>query len=140
MGIVPATDARGISGGFIGMTDYMAIEALDHLGLHEALASPIKFALAQRDSEQICLYLKEHPQSLRITGPNPAAGPGWLLAAGCPRTIVKPDDWISLQLDPAWLARSPWQDGVWTYPTIAEVDAARGNRLTMATLRAPGSR
>lgn len=125
MGVVPSTNLGSITGGFIGMADYLAMESLSHLGIKGAAESPVKLDLAHRDSERICSYLKAYPQSLRLTGPNPAAGPGWLLDSGCPRSVVQPQRWISLQFDPAWLARSPWQDPhTWTYPTFAEFASA----------------
>ena len=126
MGIVPSTTSAGVASGFVGMVDYMAMESLDHLGAHEAFDSPVKADLAQRNSENVCLFLKAYPGSIRVTGPNPAAGPGWLLDSGCPESVVQPERWISLQFDPEWLARSQWEDpDSWTYPTVAEVEAAR---------------
>ena len=111
--------------GFVWMVDYMAMEALPHVGVNEAFGAPVKADLATRNMEQICLYLRTYPVSLRITGPNPEAGPGWLLDSGCPKSVVKPDRWISLQFAPEWLARSQWEDpSTWTYPTVAEVTAA----------------
>ena len=126
MGVVPATNVQNLLGGFVGMADYVAMESLSHLGIDGADAAPVKFDLARRDSERLCAHLRAFPDGLRITGPNPAAGPGWLIGTGCPASVVKPESWIVLDIDPTWFAQSPWQDrDSWTYPTVAEVDRAR---------------
>ena len=126
LGVIPSTNVQGVVSGFVGMADYMAMESLSHLGIEGAEASPVKFDLIGRDMEQLCLYLKKYPASLRITGPNPAAGPDWLIDSGCPESVVKPANWLSLQFDPAWLERSSWEDRVWRYPTAADVAQAQG--------------
>ena len=81
----------------------------------------MKSGLAQRDMSQVCRYLTDLPDSLRLTGPNPAAGPGWIIDSGCPAGVVEPESWVSLDFDPAWLDRSPWESGNWDFPTFAEV-------------------
>ena len=126
MGVVPSTSVQGLVGGLVGMADYMAMESLSHVGFEDAATTPVKFSLARRDTEGLCSYLRAFPDDLRITGPNPAAGPGWLTDSGCPASVVKPDRWIVLDIDPAWFAQSIWHDrGSWTYPTFAEYRAAR---------------
>jgi hypothetical protein len=120
-GIVPAADISDVKSGFVGMVDYMAMESVSHLGIEDAFDSPVKPALVSRDMTQVCRYLLDHPDSLRITGPNPATGPQWILDAGCPADVVKPDVWISLQFDPVWLDNSPWAGAQWRFPTTAEL-------------------
>ena len=128
LGVIPSIGVQGVTSGFVGMADYMVMESFAHLGIPDAVASPVKPDLYRRDMEQICLYLKEYPESLRLTGPNPAAGPGWLLDSGCPEAVVHSEKWRSLQFRPDWLARSAWQGSSWEYPTVAEVEQAGGLR------------
>ena len=117
-GIVPSADVGGVAGGFVGMVDFMAMDALSHANLEGAATAPVKPALYRRDMTQVCRYLKDFPESLRITGPNPAAGAPWIVGSGCPEDIVLPDRWVSLDIDPVWLERSPWENGLWSYPTF----------------------
>ena len=129
MGVVPSTDVPNLVGGFIGMADYLAMESLSHLGMSEAAWAAVKSDLARRDTGRICRYLRNFPESVRITGPNPAAGPGWLVDSGCPTSVVQPQRWLVLDVDPAWYAGSTWQDkDSWTYPTVGEYRAAVGSR------------
>ena len=128
-GLAPSASTGMVRTGLAGMVDYMAMEGLDHLGIQGAFEAPVKPGLAQRDMTQVCRYLKDHPGSLRITGPNPAAGPGWIVDSGCPEDVVQPERWISLQLDDAWLARSLWEDPTkWGFPSFAEVEATTRDR------------
>ncbi len=106
-GYLPSTTVAGVTGGFVGLVDYMAMEALDHVGIEDALYAPVKGGLYGRNLTQVCRYLKDHPDSLRLTGPNRAAGPQWILDSGCPRDVVQPERWISLSIAPAWLVESP---------------------------------
>lgn len=117
-GIVPSADVGGVAGGFVGMVDFMAMDALSHANLEGAATAPVKAALYRRDMTQVCRYLKDFPESLRMTGPNPAAGAPWIVESGCPEDIVRPDRWISLDIEPVWLERSPWENGIWSYPTF----------------------
>jgi hypothetical protein len=123
-GLVPSTSVAGVTGGFVGMVDYMAMESLDHLGLEGTFSAPVKVGLYRRDMTQVCRYLKDFPASLRITGPNPEAGAPWIIDSGCPADIVQPERWISLKIDPVWFERSPWEDGQWSFPTFDEVQSA----------------
>jgi hypothetical protein len=123
-GLVPAAGVAGVTDGYVGMVDYMAMEALGFVGIEGAFDAPVKVGLNRRDMTQVCRYLKDHPNSLRITGPNPAAGAPWIIDSGCPASIVQPERWISLNIDPVWFERSPWEDGQWSFPTFAEVQQA----------------
>lgn len=120
-GLVPGAAVPDITSGFVGMIDYMAMEALDHLGMRGASDSPVKVGLKERDMAQVCRYLKDHPSSLRITGPNPEAGPQWIIDSGCPVTVVQPQRWVRLDIDDAWFERSPWEGRDWSFPSVAEV-------------------
>ena len=120
-GLVPSGGVVEVSGGYVGMVDYTAMEALRFLGIEGADGAPVKTGLATRAMTEVCRYLMDHPDSLRITGPNLAAGPQWVIDAGCPEAIVQPDRWISLDIDPVWFERSPWEDGNWEFPSFDEV-------------------
>jgi hypothetical protein len=120
-GLVPSASTSAVQSGYVGMVDYMAMESLRFLGIEGAADAPVKPGLYSRDMTQVCRYLKDHPDSLRITGPNPAAGAPWIIDSGCPTDIVRPERWISLDIDPVWLERSPWEDGQWIFPTFDEV-------------------
>lgn len=123
-GILPSASTEMVSGGFVGMVDYLSQESLDLLGFPDALAAPVKVGLYKRTMTDVCHYLLEHPDSLRLTGPNPAAGAPWIVASGCPEDIVKPERWISLDLDPAWFQDTHWLDGPWRFPEFADVTRA----------------
>lgn len=124
-GLVPSSDIANVKGGLVGMVDFMAMEGLSHAGIEGAMSAVVKVGLAQRDMTQVCRYLEDFPNSLRLTGSNPEAGPQWIIDSGCPRSIVKPEKWIRLQIAPAWLQNSPWQDGtIYRFPSFGEVHAA----------------
>ena len=123
-GLVPSAGAGHVRAGFVGMVDYMAMESLRFLGIDGADVAPVKSGLATRDMTQVCRYLKDFPDSLRVTGPNPEAGPAWIMDSGCPESIVQPKQWISLDIEPMWLERSPWEDGQWDFPRFSDVQAA----------------
>ncbi len=124
-GLVPSSDVANVKGGLVGMVDFMAMEGLSHAGIEGAMSAVVKGGLAQRDMTQVCRYLKDFPNSLRLTGSNPVAGPQWIIDSGCPKSIVKPEKWISLQIAPEWMKDSPWQaDMIYRFPTFDEVQAA----------------
>jgi hypothetical protein len=123
-GLVPSARLVDVTGGYVGMVDYTAMESLRFLGIAGAVEAPVKSALAGRRMTEVCRYLLDFPDSLRVTGPNVAAGPQWIIASGCPADIVRPSQWIRLQLGSAWLERSPWDRGPSTFPTFAAVKAS----------------
>ncbi len=124
-GLVPSGSLVEISGGYVGMVDYMAMESLRFLGIEGADGAPVKSGLATRNMTEVCRYLMDFPDSLRLTGPNPAAGPQWIIDSGCPEAIVQPERWISLDIDPVWFERSPWEDGNWEFPLFDATGAER---------------
>jgi hypothetical protein len=126
-GLVPSASTGGVVGGLVGAVDFMGMEALAFVGDPGAAGAPVKDGLYRRDMVDVCTYLGDHPDALGITGPNPAAGPTWIVDSGCSVDAVRPGRWISLDLDPVWLERSDWEAGAWTFPSFAEVQAARSN-------------
>lgn len=110
-GLVPDAALSRSSVAYAGVIDYLAMEALGDVGIPQAANAPIKAALGTRDTVALCRHLQEFPEALRITGPAPKAGPGLLLDSGCAREVVKPDQWISLDLEGDWLTGSPWANG-----------------------------
>lgn len=109
-GIVPDPEFAKRSPGYAGAVDYLAIEALEDVGVDSASRSPVKIALAKRDLDAICAYLRAYPRSLRVTGPDPAAGPDLLISSGCDPEIVQREEWVSLDIAPVWLTGTPWAD------------------------------
>ncbi len=75
----------------------------------------------QTSVREACEALRLHPDTIRITGPNPVTGADWLIAGGCPPGVVQPSKWIRVQID----ARDWQPDGVpkelADYPTYDEV-------------------
>jgi hypothetical protein len=127
-GLVPSASVRSVTGGFVGTVDYMAMEALEHTGIQGAQDAPVKAGLYQRDMAQVCRYLRDYPDSLRLTGPNPMAGAPWIVDSGCPEDVVRPERWISLRIDPIWFGGTAWEGAEYRYPTFSEVRAATGPR------------
>jgi hypothetical protein len=122
-GLVPGADVSLARGTYLGAVDSMAMEAIAEAGVPGARSDPIKGALMKRDMGEICRYLTDHRQALRITGPNRKAGPEWIIDSGCPREVVAPERWISLDFAQEWLDRSPWEGGEWIFPDYPEVAA-----------------
>jgi hypothetical protein len=120
-GLVPSADAGAVIGGYVGVVDFMAMESLDLLGIDSSANSIVGPAVRSRDMARVCRYLQAHPDSLRLTGPNPKAGAQWIIDSGCPEDVVQPMRWRSLDIDPVWLERSPWEGGQWIFPTFDEV-------------------
>ena len=108
------------------MVDYLAMESLRFLGVEGAdCNAPVKFALYSRDLTQVCRYLKDYPPTrCEFTAPTWQLDLGGSSTPAALRTLFKPDRWVSLDFDPAWLDRSPWESGDWDFPTFAEVQAA----------------
>jgi hypothetical protein len=125
-GIVPAADVHLARGDYLGVVDSMTMEGISLRGAPGAFGDPIKGALISRDMDEICRYLEDHPDSVRVTGPNVLAGPSWIIESGCPRSVVRPQDWIVLDIGAEWTQRSPWEDGSREFPGFAEVQAVRG--------------
>jgi hypothetical protein len=126
-GLVPDANLQTFTSGYPGAVDYMAMEALDLLDVEGALDAPVKVGLMNRDMTQVCRYLMDHPDSLRISGPNPGAGWQWIVDSGCPERIVRPDRWMQVQLDSEWLERSGWEaaSAPWRFPSYQEVTSTR---------------
>ena len=119
----------------------MGMEALPHIDMDDAFAAPVKVShCLKRDMTQVCRYLRDYPGSLRMTGPNPAAGPEWIVDSGCPEDIVQPERWISLNIDPVWFERSPWEDGQLDFPHLRPGQGRVTPRVNRATSGACPSR
>lgn len=124
-GIVPAGSVSMVTGGYVGAVDYMVMEALRFTEVGgDAYEAPVKGALSARDMTAVCRYLKDHPRSLRITGPNPHAGAQWIKDSGCPSEIVDSGTWVSLDIDTGWLTNSLWEAPSLQFPSVDEVKRA----------------
>lgn len=119
-GLMPSMTAKDLNTYRPGNADSLAREATAWLGLTTLDPSPLEQAFATRDVGIACDYLRTHPDAVRITGPNPAAGAPWLIDGGCPAEVVKPDLWISVPIDESWV-ESTWLEGKpYVYPTYQE--------------------
>lgn len=123
-GVVPGADVALAQSSYPGTVDYLAMEAVGIAGIARAFDDPIKEAIAERDVDGICRFLRDNPDALRITGPNTGAGPWWLVGAGCSIGVVRPDQWVSLDIDRTWLASSPWDSAQWRFPSFDAVRSA----------------
>lgn len=124
-GIVPSGSPAVVTGGYAGSVDYMVMEALRFTPVGgDSYAAPVKGALVNRDMTAVCRYLKDHPRSLRITGPNPRTGADWIRESGCPDDIVDSGTWLSLDIDPQWLQESLWQAPSTDFPSVRQVQRA----------------
>lgn len=124
-GVVPGADGALASGSYAGSVDYQAMEAIAIAGLGGASSEQVKGAILRRDTGELCRYLRDHPNTTRISGPDSKAGPLWLLDSGCPVAVVRPEEWVSLVMRPEWMERTPWAGGSWEFPTFGEVQAVR---------------
>lgn len=97
-----APDTRVVSVLGLGPIDGIAQESLTWTNLGAAVGESVKPAVMVRDSTAVCGWLQRHPDVLVVTGPNPAAGAGWLADAGCPEVALRRERWVAVELDPAW--------------------------------------
>lgn len=122
-GLIPESDANSLAAGTVGFYDHLVRESTGWFGLTSFLGDvPIFPSMIQRDSDSACNFLRDYPNALRITGPNPATGAAWLIAAGCPESVVKPSEWVSIPLGD-WGYETPLNpDGTtnYQYPTLQE--------------------
>jgi hypothetical protein len=108
----------------VGSVDYLAMEAMDNLGFRHAERSPVKPGLAMHEAADVCQFLRQQPEAIRVTGPNPRSGAAWLLEAGCPASVVRASDWVVARLDGAWLSGTRWElSPSDAYPAFAEAQA-----------------
>ena len=70
-------------------------------GLEARIPHPVKSDLYQPGhGRRSAATSRSIPTSLRITGPNPAAGPEWIIDSGCPEDVVKPESGSACDFDP----------------------------------------
>lgn len=95
------------------------------------------------NAQGACAFLREHPDAIRVTGPNVVAGPDWLIASGCPAAVVRPRQWVLVEIPAGWLG--PYlstTDFRGTYPTYREFQQFlrdREERLAKRDLEAKNS-
>ena len=137
-GILPAMSAVDLDTPRPGVQDWVTRESTAWLGLVNLDGSPLYAAAILRDTAIACDYLRANPEAVRITGPNPAAGAGWLIDSGCPVDVVRPDEWVSVPIDPAWYK------GTWleerdpdAYPTHDEFQAYLAEQEALRNQQAP---
>lgn len=64
-------------------------------------------ALLRHDPRMLCSFLEQHPDALIITGPHAEGPQAWLLDSGCPAAVVRPTQWLSIELEPSWFDGTP---------------------------------
>lgn len=121
-GIVPNADARSLSSRRVQFADQLSLEGSAWAGTDALDGNIMARAVYGRYSDVVCNYLRANPDSLRITGPNVAAGAPWLIDSGCPAYVVRPDLWISVPLDKAWLQDTGLDLQPYLYPTFDEYE------------------
>jgi hypothetical protein len=99
-GFVPSSGLSFLELSAAGFADVKILESLPWL--QAGLVVPNKYALNRRDTEAICQYLGDNPETVRITGPNPQPGAQWLLDSGCPKDVVRPGEWQVIEIDESW--------------------------------------
>jgi hypothetical protein len=91
-GLLPLLDA--------GFADQASLESGQWI---QSPGVPIsQLRLPYRDVEAVCDYLRQNPATVRITGPNPEPGIQWLLDSGCPKKVVRPNDWSQIDIEEKW--------------------------------------
>lgn len=100
--------------------DRLAMESTAWVGTDVFDQSVALAAVYFRRTDDACRYLQQHPDALRITGPNADAGATWLIDAGCPESVVAPEEWISVEIDPAWFTGTEMSRMPYVYPTYKE--------------------
>ena len=131
-GLVPESDIESMTAGSLGLYDHLARESTGWFGLTNFLADvPVFPVLIQRDSDRACDFLRQFPNALRITGPNPASGAAWLLETGCPESVVKSSEWVVVPLDDWGYIPTLGSDGRpnYQYPTLEEFLEAKDDQL-----------
>jgi hypothetical protein len=99
-GFAPSSDLNYFVLREAGFADLLSSESLPWLGV--PVTWPGGYSLPDRDTELICQYLRDNPETVRITGPNPESGLQWLLDSGCPTEIVRPAQWQVIEIDDSW--------------------------------------
>lgn len=127
-GIIPNSTLSDMAAGAPGMYDWIARESTSWLALTNFSGSPMTRATMLRNVTGACDYLRERPDAVRITGPNPAAGAPWLLDGGCPTDVVKPEQWLSIPIADEWLEGSYLTQRPFVYPTYAEFQQFMADR------------
>ena len=136
-GIFPNSSPSFAAGYSNALGDRLAMESTAWVGTDVLESSPALDAVFFRRTDDACRYLKEHPDALRITGPNPAAGAPWLIDSGCPAAVVKPEDWVNVPIDPVWFAGTEMAQTPYTYPTYDEFQAYLAEQEALRNQQAP---
>lgn len=119
-GIIPNATSKSLNSVNTQFADLVAMESTAWLGTDSLDGSAVRRAPYGRRVEIVCQYLYAHPHAVRLTGPNPEAGAQWLIDSGCPTDVVRPDEWISVQIDESWFAGTDLTRKPYIYPTYDE--------------------
>lgn len=84
-----------------GSADYVAATAGYFQGFELPDDDTVR-AIREHDPVQVCRYLEANPDTIRVTGPYMDGPLQWLTDAGCPASVTRPDNWVSIQFGPQW--------------------------------------
>lgn len=73
-------------------------------------ADPVFAALYDQDPRAMCTVLHEHPEAMRITGPNPERALRSLSEVGCPSSAIRAGRWHAVEMSPVWFLGTPWDE------------------------------
>lgn len=118
-GLLPDATSKEVLGG-AAVVDSVAMETLGLAGFDTTIGEQARGHVLTRTWDQICLWLKEYPKGIVVTGPNPKAGLPWLRDSGCPEEWISPDRWVAVPLDDGWMAGLEVADREFRYPTFEQ--------------------
>lgn len=118
-GLLPYSSESRMESSTTHLYDVVAERATGWLGYRTtSMSGPKIVANEKKNFAKMCDVLKENPDALYVTGPNPQSGPQRLLDAGCPEQTVQPDKWIVVPISDEWYKNTEWYRKPYVYPGI----------------------
>ena len=118
-GLVPDAAVGDIIGG-AAVVDAVAMETLGIAGFDTRIGDGAKAYVAGRKWDQLCLWLRDNPQGVVITGPNPESGLPWMRDYGCREDWVRPQRWVSVPIADEWLTGLQVATREFQYPSYRQ--------------------
>ena len=117
-GLVPYSNPLAIVSRTTNLYDVIGEKTVTWLGYStDSTVGPKIVADKKKDPVKMCDVLKENPDALYVTGPNPQAGPQRLLDAGCPEQTVQPDKWVVVPIGDEWYQNTGLYKKPYMYPS-----------------------
>ena len=119
-GIAPYGAVNDIPG--VGSYDWFSSEAVLYRGFNTDIRKDLAPIgdVRTRNAEAICQHLRDNPEILKITGPNPTPGFEWLRDSGCPDSVVRKDEWVIVNIDDRWFVGLQEPNVPYEYPSWEE--------------------